>query len=222
MNIGMLGAGQMARTLARLWIPRGHQIALTSRRGPSALDALVAELGADARALDVAGLAGFSDVIVLATRFPELSDAVAALGDVSGKIVIDATNNRIGPRPEDVIDLGGRGSSEVVAEMLPHARLVKAFNHLPIAALATLGRAADGVSGGLFIAGDDRDAKRTVSSLIRDMGATPIDTGTLCFGGRLQSSGLGPLAGAGRLLSADEAWDAFERALASASAMGCR
>lgn len=212
LKIGILGAGQMAQALARPWLRAGHEIALTSAGGPSSIAALVRALGQGARAIEVPELAVFGDVIVLATRWPQLPDAIAALGTVSGKVVIDATNNRIGPRPEDLIDTGARGSSEVVADMLPGARVVKAFNHLPIPALAELGRTTRGAAGGLFIAGDDANAKAIVSQLVLDLGATPIDTGSLADGGRLQSTGRGPLAGFGRLLPEDEARDALARA----------
>ena len=216
MKIGMLGAGQMAQALTRLWLPAGHEVALTSSRGAESLAPLVASLGAGARALEVSELASFSDVIVLATRWTQLPAAIAALGPVSGKVVIDATNNRFGPRPEDLVDIGDRGSSEVVAGLLPGARVVKAFNHLPITALADL-RAAPAMSGALFIAGDDDEAKAVVSRLVRDMGASPIDTGSLVTGGRLQSTGGGPLTGFGRVLSVEEAHDALARARQSAS-----
>lgn len=216
MKIGMLGAGQMAQTLTRLLLPVGHEVALTGARGAAGLATLVGALGPRARAVEVSELAAFSDVIVLATRWPQLPDAIAALGPVHGTVVIDATNNRIGPRPEDLVDVGDRGSSEVVAELLPFARIVKAFNHLPIVALARLGDGTLTAPSALFIAGDDADAKALVSRLVHDMGATAIDTGSLAVGGRLQSTGGGPLTGFGRLLSTDEARDVLARARAGA------
>jgi predicted dinucleotide-binding enzyme len=202
MIIGMLGAGQMAQTLARVWLGAGHQILLANSRGPGSLAELIAELGPGATAVTPAELVK-ADVIILATRWAQTPAAVAGVGSLAGKIVVDTTNNRIGPRPEDVLDLGGRTSSEVVADLVPGARLVKAFNHLPIPSLGTLRDAPEPVA--LFVAGDDPAAKAAVGDLVRDLGALPVDTGSLVDGGRLQGTGGGPLAGHGRPLYAREA-----------------
>jgi predicted dinucleotide-binding enzyme len=109
-----------------------------------------------------------------------------------------------------VYDLGSNTSSEVVAALIPGALLVKAFNHAPIPALASLGP-TPGDQNALFMAGDDHSAKATVAALIADIGGEPIDTGTLRDGGRLQGTG-GPLAGHGRLLTPDEARAILARA----------
>jgi 8-hydroxy-5-deazaflavin:NADPH oxidoreductase len=120
-------------------------------------------------------------------------------------VVVDTTNPRFGPGPDDVYDLGERTSSEVVAVLIPGARVVKAFNHQPIPALAAeLGREPTGRNA-LFLAGDDPAAKALVADLVRSIGGAPIDTGGLRDGGRLQASGGGPLAGHGRLLTVAEA-----------------
>ncbi|OLB79388.1 MAG: hypothetical protein AUI14_10550 [Actinobacteria bacterium 13_2_20CM_2_71_6] len=202
MIVGMLGAGQMAQTLARGWLPAGHEIRFANSRGPESLADLVAELGPGASAVTPPELAG-ADVIVLAVRWTQLPDAIAGVGSLAGKIVVDATNNRVGPRPEDVLDLGGRTSSEVVAGYLPGARVVKAFNHLPIPSLGTLREHPEPLA--LFLAGDDDAAKAVVAGLIRDLGGAPVDTGGLVEGGRLQGTGGGPLAGHGRALTGAEA-----------------
>lgn len=208
MIIGFLGAGHMAQTLGRVWLAAGHRILLANSRGPDSLAGLVAELGPGASAVTPARLAD-ADVIVLATQWPQTPAAVAGLGSANGagplvgKIVVDATNNRVGPGPEGLVDLGGRGSSEVVAELLPGARLVKAFNHLPIPSLGTLRDHPEPLA--LFYAGDDPEAKSVVAGLIRDLGGAPVDTGALVDGGRLQGTGGGPLAGHGRPLTMREA-----------------
>jgi predicted dinucleotide-binding enzyme len=202
MIIGFLGAGRMAQTLARGWVRAGHRIVLANSRGPESLADLVAELGPEAAAVTPAQLAD-ADVIVLATQWSQTPNAVAGLGRLAGKVVVDTTNNRVGPRPEDLLDLGGRTSSEVVADLVPGARLVKAFNHLPIPSLGTLREHPEPLA--LFHAGDDAAAKSVVAGLIRDLGGRPVDTGGLVDGGRLQGTGGGPLAGHGRPLTMDEA-----------------
>jgi predicted dinucleotide-binding enzyme len=198
----MLGAGHMGQTLARAWLPAGHQILLANSRGPESLAGLVAELGPGVRAVTPPELTG-ADVVILATQWTQTPTAVAGVGSLAGKIVVDTTNNRFGPGPTDLFDLGGRTSSEVVAELVPGARLVKAFNHLPIPSLGLLREQPELVA--LFVAGDDQEAKAVVGELVRDLGALPVDTGGLVEGGRLQATGGGPLAGHGRPLYAREA-----------------
>ena len=203
MRVGFLGAGRLARALGAAWARAGHDVLLTNSRGPETLVDVVDELGARASAGVRADLAS-CDVVVLAVPWAAVPDAVRGL-EWSRAVVIDPTNNRVGPRPEDLIDLGGRGSSEVVAELLgPDARIVKAFNHQPIPALVNDLPAPADAPLALFLAGDDVAAKATVATLIRDLGAEPIDTGSLVEGGHLQGTG-GPLAGHGRILSVAEA-----------------
>lgn len=208
----------MGRVLARLLAGAGHELALASRRDPAALAPLLAELGPRVHARRPGELAAFADVLVLAVRWPQLPAAIAALGPVPGKVILDTTNNRIGPRPEDVVDLGGRGSSEVVAAMLPGAHVVKVFNNQPIAALAELATAGTVEPKAVFLAGDDAAAKALVAQLVRSLGgAAPLDTGSLKVGGGLQNTGSGPLAGHGRLLPLGEARAALAQALAAAA-----
>ena len=89
----------------------------------------------------------------------QIPSAVSALR-LEGKVVIDTTNNRIG-RTRGACDLGGRSSSEVVAEFVPGAHLVKAFNHQPIAALDGVPLVSSVERKALFIAGENRDAKNS-------------------------------------------------------------
>lgn len=216
MKIGILGAGHMGRTLAGLFVAAGHEVYLANQRGPDALAPLIAQLGPKAQAARAGELPAVSDLIVLAVRWPQIPAAIASLGQVPGKVVLDTTNNRIGPRPEDVVDLGGRGSSEVVAGWLPGARVVKIFNNQPITALAGLANPGGAEPKAIFLAGDDDAAKEMVCELVRSLGAVPLDTGRLVAGGRLQNTGGGPLAGHGRLLSSTEARVALQQAVGRA------
>jgi hypothetical protein len=204
MYIGIIGAGRMGTTLARLLLAGGHEVKLSNSRGPDSLSELVAELGPGASAGTNGEVVAYGDVIVLATQWRNNAAALDGLGPWDGKILIDTTNNRFGPGPDDVFDLGGRGSSEVVADLVPGARVVKAFNHQPIPALAEMTRTHP-PRNALFLAGDDPDAKRVVTRLIRDIGGEPFDTGSLQEGGALQGTGGGRLAGHGRLLTPAEA-----------------
>lgn len=204
-DIGLIGAGRMGTALARLFLGAGHRVRLANSRGPESLAALVAELGPGASAGWARDVVASSAVVVLATRWTQTADAVASLGPWEGRVVIDTTNPRFGPGPNDVLDTGELTSSEVVAGWVPGARLVKAFNHQPITSLTEELGPSPSERNALFLAGDDAAAKATVAGLMRDIGAEPFDTGSLREGGARQASGGGPLAGHGRMLTPGEA-----------------
>src|SRR5690242_10252289 len=92
MVIGILGAGLLAQTVALVWLRAGHRVLLATARGPDSLAELIASLGAGASAVSPPQLHD-ADVVVLATRWDQLPRAVAGIGSLAGKIVVDATNN---------------------------------------------------------------------------------------------------------------------------------
>ena len=121
----------------------------------------------------------------------KFSTAVAGLR-WAGEIVIDATNAVRIPSLEPV-PLGGRTSSEIVAELVPGAWLVKAANTLGANVLAA-DPAEHGGRRVLFVSGDHQPAKDAVTDLFDSAGFFTIDLGDLVAGGRIQEAG-GPLAG---------------------------
>src|SRR5437762_13933569 len=86
MIIGFLGAGQMAQTLAPVWLRAGHRVLLANSRGPASLADLVATLGPAASAVTPPELAG-ADVVVLATRWDQLPKALAGVRPLPGKVL---------------------------------------------------------------------------------------------------------------------------------------
>jgi hypothetical protein len=203
MAIGILGAGKMAQMLVPKLVSGGHHVLISNSRGPESLQPLIQQLGSGVSAATPEQMLAEADVVILATPWEKTPAAVAAAGSWAGKVVIDATNNRRGPRPEDLIDIGGKGSSEVVAQMIPGAHVVKTFNYEPIPVFAA-GLPAEGDSGAIFFSGDDTQAKASVAQLIRDLGGEPIDAGSLVEGGKLHGMG-GPLSLKLKLLSPKEA-----------------
>jgi len=183
MKIGIIGAGHIGYTLARLFVRAGHQIALSNSRGPESLNDIIDELGPDAHADTVDNAAAFGEIILLAVpwRSPE---ALPHPDLVANKIVIDAMN----PYAADstVIDLGDSTSSEEVAHRLPDVRLVKAFNTIWYKNLADQSDFSKPAEERLtiFIAGDDTNAKTIVADLIYDIGFATVDAGPLREGGR--------------------------------------
>jgi len=137
MKIGILGAGRIGGTAARLFIAAGHQVAISNSRGPESLHTLVAELGPQALAASSGEAAAFGEAVLLAVPWHR-ADALPPSHLVRGKIVMDAMNPY---KPEGgFYDLGSSTSSEEVLKHLPEARLVKAFNTIYYEHLATRGR----------------------------------------------------------------------------------
>ena len=103
---------------------------------------------------------------------------------VAGKIVVDAMNALTEAGEE--MDLGARASSAIVAESLPDARIVKALNTLEGETLLAESRRSTPREKrfAILLAGDDSRAKERVSTLIEEIGFTPIDAGSLALGGR--------------------------------------
>ncbi len=185
MNIGIIGSGNIGVTAARLFAAAGHNVAISNSRGPESLRDLVSDVGENASAASVDEAADFGEVVLVAIPFFAYESLPA--DRLEGKIVVDANNYY--PGRDGEMDFGGLTSSEVISNHLPGARLVKAFNTMYFQTLATEGKESEVDRLVLFVAGDDEEAKSTVSRLIREIGFSPVDTGSLKEGGRRQQPG---------------------------------
>ncbi len=209
MSIGIIGAGALGSNLARAFARAGIPAVISNRRGPESLAELVRELGPTIKA-GTTQEAAKADIVFVALRWVDLRKVLSELPKWNSRVVVDCTNpvEWIDPNSADAkdpnnplaaygikaVDLKGRHSSSLVRELVPGARLVKAFNHLDVRALPE-----PAVSGGqrvLFYSGDDADAKAAVRRLMEKAGFFPIDLGALDVGGPLASVPFGPLAGA--------------------------
>jgi predicted dinucleotide-binding enzyme len=190
MTIGIIGSGAIgaafAATLARARI----EAIISNSRGPDSLKELVRELGPTIRA-GRREQAARADMVFVAVNWTKLPAALAGLPAWAGRIVIDANNPIEAPLFKPV-DLNGRVSSEVFADLVPGARVVKAFNHLRAAVLASDPK-ADGGQRVLFYSGNDTAAKADVAALIERIGFVGIDLGSLAVGGKLAQFPGGPL-----------------------------
>jgi 8-hydroxy-5-deazaflavin:NADPH oxidoreductase len=186
MTYAIIGSGAIGSALARRFGHKGIDVLLANSRGPASLGDLVAEFGPNITAASVSD-ATQADVVILAVPFTAVPDTVRNVTGWDGRIVVDATNAIDFPAftPKD---LGGRPSTEIVAEAVPGARVVKAFNTLPAAVLAA-DPAQDGGRRVLFVSGDDAGANTEIASLIERLGFAPIPLGKLSEGGRLQQFG---------------------------------
>jgi predicted dinucleotide-binding enzyme len=185
-HVGIIGAGRLGQAMARTALRADRPVVIANSRGPESLASVVSALGDGASAGTVADAAA-SGIVVIAVPWASVPKALEGL-QWNGQIVIDATND-FDPR-----DLDGRTSSEVVADLVGDAPVVKAANTLGAALLG-----ADPRQGGgqrvLFLSGDHMNAKAEVSALFQDAGFFTIDLGDLITGGQMQQIGA-PLAGA--------------------------
>jgi hypothetical protein len=158
---------------------------IANSRGPESLAALVQELGGGISAGTVEE-ATAADVVVIAVMWSDVPQAVDGL-EWDGRIVIDPTNDF------DPTDLNGRTSSEVVADLVAPARVVKAGNTFGATVLGSDPHQAGGQRV-IFLSADDAGAKSEVGVLFEDAGFFVVDLGGLLDGGQMQQVG-GPLAG---------------------------
>jgi 8-hydroxy-5-deazaflavin:NADPH oxidoreductase len=179
MSYAIVGSGSVGTALATQFARRGIEVAITNTRGPESLVALVNRLGPAVRpvSLEQALEAG---TIIFAVPFASHEGVARTRADWSGKTVIDAMNCR----DLNLEPLGGLQSSDVVANALPGAKVVKTFNQLPAGLLA---REPDEGAGRrvMFVAGNHEDANAEVAALVSALGFAPIVLGRVDQGGRL-------------------------------------
>ena len=208
MTIGIIGAGALGSNLALALARSGQDAVISNRRGPASLAKLVGELGPNIQA-GTTEEAAKADIVFVAVRWVGLKTVLGGLPAWNGRVVVDATNpvefldpdspdakdpaNPLAAYGIKAVDLGGRHSSGLVRELVPGARLVKAFNHLDASVLPepelASGRRV------LFLSGDDAQAKGDVRTIIEKAGFFPVDLGTLDIGGPLASLPFGALSG---------------------------
>lgn len=183
MRIGIIGAGMIGSTMAKLWARAGHDVRVASRH-PDALADLVKEIGGRASAGTPAEAAKFGEVVMITVPLkavPQLARDVGPL--LSGKIVID-TGNVYEKRDADAArQASGHagGSAAWAAAMFPDVRWVKAFNTVYFRVLETEAhRQGDRV--GIPLASDDQGAMDVVAGLVRDAGFDPVIVGPLARG----------------------------------------
>jgi 8-hydroxy-5-deazaflavin:NADPH oxidoreductase len=182
---GIIGAGRIGQAMARIARRAGRPVVIAQKRGPESLASIVQELGDGVSAGTVTEAAG-ADIVVIAVMWADVRQAVEGL-EWEGRILIDPTNDF------DPSDLNGRTSSEVVADLVAPARVVKTANIFAAELLASDPRQAGGQRV-MFLSGDNADAKSAVRGMFEDAGFFVIDLGGLREGGQMHQFGA-PLAG---------------------------
>jgi predicted dinucleotide-binding enzyme len=189
-RIGIIGSGRIGGTVGGFWVKAGHPVMFSSR-DVDQVTALVAKLGAPARAGSVAEAIDFGEAIFLAVPYGAMPEISRDYGSkLAGKVVLDAGNaveSRDGPIATEAEQNGIGLTSQ---KYLPGARLVRAFNTLGYTILEREANRAEPRLA-IPIAGDDAAAVQVAAALVRDAGFEPVVVGGLADARRIQRGGPG-------------------------------
>ena len=185
MDVTIIGTGNMARSIATVARAGGHRVTLLGT-APEKARGVAEELSVDVRPGTV-GDPITGDVVVLAVWYPAVADVLARYGDqLDGKVVVDITNP-IDPEAFEPLELEAGSAAAEIAEKVPGARVVKAFN-TTFASTVTEGQVG-GQALDVFLASDDEGAKGVLSEFVRDAGLRPVDAGPLARAHELEAFG---------------------------------
>ena len=185
-TLGLIGSGSIGGGIARLAVAAGYDVVLSNRRGPDTLGDLVTELGAKARAATPAEAGQAGDLVVVSVPLHAYRDV--PVEPLRGKVVID-TNNYYPQRDGQIPELDDESTtvSELLQAHLPESHVVKCFNNVPATGMVPLAKpAGDPDRSVLAIAGDDAEAKKTVTGFLDAIGYDAYDVGPLAEGWRYQ------------------------------------
>ncbi len=179
MRVGILGSGLMGSKLGTIFARAGHEVVFSYARRTEKLKQLARDAGESARPGTPPEAAQNADAVLLAVHWSRIDDVLKQTGDLSGKVIVTCS------LPMDTHNTGlvlGRTSSgaEELANMIPKARVVSAFNTVPSEVLFGVYEARRKASRpSLVYCGDDSIAKGIAAELIRDAGFDPVDAGPL-------------------------------------------
>lgn len=182
-RIGIVGSGRVGSAIGAAWVKAGHEVMFSSRNIEHD-KALAARLGGGARAGTPREAADFGEVVMVSVPYHALPSVGKDLGDLlKGKVVIDTCNPFPGRDGEIAEWARKKGAGLASAELLPGARLVRAFNAIGSARMGAQHESPGSV--GMPIASDDAKAAEIASRLIRDVGYVPVLIGGLAKGRHL-------------------------------------
>lgn len=180
MQYSIVGTGSVGRALAGLFAKAGIDVQIANSRGPESLASVAGELGQHVVPVTVEHALD-ADVIFLAVGFLQVQAVAMKRPDWTGKLVVDVTN-ALQPTEVRETELRGLSSSEINAKLVSGAKLVKAFNHLPIQRLGT-NPSVSGQRQVVFVSSNDADASATITALVTRLGFAPVELGRLDQGG---------------------------------------
>lgn len=178
MTYAIIGFGSIGQALAKAFARNGIEVSVATTRDPASFAAEAAAIGHTVIPKTLAE-AVKADTIILAVRFEAHLDVAKALPSWQGKTMVDAMNSNL-----PLEDINGLLSSAFVSQAFSGAKLVKGWNHLLAATLATDPK-VDGGYRVVFLSSDDADAVPPVAALAKRLGFAPVDLGQLDQGGAL-------------------------------------
>jgi hypothetical protein len=198
-KIGIIGTGRIGSALARAWVKAGHEV-FVSTRHPEELQALVAELGAHAHAGTPRQAAAFGSVVLVSIPYgamPQIGTDLRA--ELAGKVILDTSNPSERRDGAMASDAQKKGAGLTTAELLHNTRVVRAFNCIGAASLASDGFRQPNRFA-IPIGGDDAAALAIAERLVREIGFDPVMIGSLA---RTRVFDLGQPLATGSLTAAD-------------------
>ena len=178
MKVGILGSGDVGKSLGKGFVKHGHDVMIGSR-DTSKLDAWAKEVGAKGSVGSFAEAAKFGELVIFATSGNAAESVVGLAGKdaFDGKIVIDTMNPlKFEPNKMPTLSITGEDSlGEHVQRLLPKAKVVKAFNI--VGNQYMIDPNLPGGPPDMFIGGNDEGAKKTVAGLLKDFGWNVSDLG---------------------------------------------
>jgi hypothetical protein len=182
-KIGIIGSGRVGSAIGAVWVKAGHEVMFSSRTLEND-KALAARLGPNAFGGTPREAAAFGEVVMVSVPYGALPSVGKDVGDLlKGKVVIDTCNPFPGRDGQIANWAREKGAGLASAELLPGARLVRAFNAIGAARMGSAHKEPGRV--GMPIAGDDAQAVAVASRLIRDLGYEPVLIGGLAMGKHL-------------------------------------
>lgn len=179
MRIGILGSGLMGSKLGTLFARAGHKVVFSYSHSEQKLKRLAREAGKNACAGTPAEAAKDADALLLAVHWSRVNDVLKKAGNLSGKIIISCSLPMNAKDTELTIAHNNSGAEEL-AKKIKKARVVAAFNTVPSEVLfSVFDHRRNKNHPSLVYCGDNRNAKKIVAKLIRDVGFNPIDAGPL-------------------------------------------
>jgi len=182
LKVGIVGSGRIGGTLGEIWHKAGHAVMFSSRHLEDDR-ALAKRLGDRAQAGSPREAVVFGEVVLMAVPYGALPALGRQLGDVlKDKPVVDACNPFVHRDGEIASWARQKGAGLASAELLPGARIVRAFNAISYARLPEIAERKGGARVGMPMAGDNAQAIALASRLVRDAGFEPVVVGGLAMG----------------------------------------
>lgn len=186
MKIGILGSGNMGRSLGILWAEQKHEVFFGSRTAEKG-QAVAKSARNNTQGGTNDKAAAFGDVLLYTIRGVNPADVLTSIDVLDDKILIDCNNYEI---PENFAYPAIEYSlAEKLASEVPQARIIKAFNTMAQEVFELAPQPLKEYNVSVFVAGDDEDARKTVMSLAADIGFVPVDCGELRFARLLEGLG---------------------------------